>query len=130
METILEQECSKEHLSFVQNNEDYNFVPESWQHINSLNIKRITFLKSNFYMKYILMPFVYVLTLGLAPLFLYWYTNLYVYCLFDQMTQAKFDSKIQKVLEKKKIIDQIIVVGYICFRGSQNKLIKFNNTRV
>ena len=86
METILDQECSKDHLSFVQNNEDYNFVPESWQHINSLNIKRITFLKSNFYMKYILMPFVYVLTLGLAPLFLYWYTNLYVYCLFDQMT--------------------------------------------
>lgn len=59
-------------------------------------------------MKYLFMPFVYVLTLGLAPLFLYWYTNLYVYCLFDQMTQAKFDSKIQKVLEKKKVIDQIM----------------------
>jgi len=39
-------------------------------------------------MKYILLPFVYVLTLGMAPLVLYWYTNLYVFCMFDQLAQG------------------------------------------
>ena len=76
-------------------------MPESWQHINSLNIKRITFLRKNFYMEYILLPFVYVLTLGLFPLFLYWYTNLYVYCMFDQINQTSFNKMIATIIEKR-----------------------------
>ena len=97
MENILEQELSKQRLSFIQNNEDYNFVPESWQHINSLNIKKITFLRENFYMKFIILPIVYLLTLGLFPLFLYWYPYLYVTCMFDKITEKEFSSMIKNI---------------------------------
>ena len=90
----------------MQNNEDYNFVPESWQHINSLNIKRITFLRENFYMKYILLPILYICTLGLFPLFQYWYTHLQVYSMFDQVSENKFDRKIDKVLIQMNLIEE------------------------
>jgi hypothetical protein len=101
MENILDQELSKQRLSFIQNNEDYNFVPESWQHINSLNIKKITFLKENFYMKFIVLPIVYVLTLGLFPLFLYWYTNFYVTCMFDKISEKEFSRMVGQIHSKK-----------------------------
>ena len=78
-------------MSFIQNNEDYNFVPESWQHINSLNIKKIIFMRENKYMKYLILPIVYVLSLGLFPLFLYWYPNFYVKCMFDQVSENVFN---------------------------------------
>ena len=48
-------------------------------------------------MKFIVLPVVYVLTLGLFPLFLYWYTSLYVYCLFDQIPEKDFYKYIEMV---------------------------------
>ena len=52
-------------------------------------------------MEFILLPFVYVLTLGLFPLFLYWYPNLYVYCMFDQISQTGFNKMIEAILLKR-----------------------------
>ena len=105
MESILEQEASKQHLSFVQNHEDYGYVPESWQHINSLNIKRITFLKQNFYMRYLALPAIYVITLGIFPLFLYWYTHLYVFCIFDNVARTDFEKLVDQVVKQQQLIE-------------------------
>ena len=58
-------------------------------------------MRKNFYMEFLLLPFVYVLTLGLFPLFLYWYPNLYVYCMFDQISQSSFNKLIQSISDKR-----------------------------
>jgi hypothetical protein len=79
-------------------------VPESWQHINSLTIKRISFLRENPFMKYLVLPVICLLTLGTFPLFLYWYTNFYVYCLFDIVSIGSFEEMVKKVKTQKKLI--------------------------
>ena len=79
----------------------------------------MSFLRENFYMKYMLLPIVYLCSLGLFPLCLYWYTNLYVYSMFDQVSEASCEDKIDKVLEQKKLIE-----GEIAERRRRQQLIE------
>jgi len=57
-------------------------------------------------MKYVVLPLICLLTLGTFPLFLYWYTDLYVYCLFDIVSIGSFEEMVAKVMKQKKLIEE------------------------
>jgi len=61
-------------------------------------------------MKYIILPIVYVFTLGLFPLFLYWYPYLYVNCMFDKVAETTFARIVNIIQDKKQKIHEERIV--------------------
>lgn len=57
-------------------------------------------------MKYLVLPVIYLLTLGIFPLFLYWYLDLYIICLFDKISDVEYMDLIGKLKAKKELIEQ------------------------
>ena len=57
-------------------------------------------------MKFIVLPIVYIFTLGLFPLFLYWYPNLYISLMFDQISEKSFENLINAVKLKQEKMEE------------------------
>jgi hypothetical protein len=57
-------------------------------------------------MKYMVLPVICLLTLGTFPLFLYWYANFYVYCLFDIVSMSSFEEVVSQVMKQKRLIEE------------------------